>query len=417
MALPENPGLRGPFSKGMNNRTEDFALRPDELRNAVNVDISTAGRISRRQGYELVHAAAGAHSLWADGDYLYYQQESTLYRVNARHASAPEAVHFGLHLDLPMAHVATPRGVFYSNGVDSGHLVGGAPRNWGIAPPPSTPNAAVTLGTLHPGLYQVTYTYVRADGEESGAPMSATVQLAATGGIELSGMAPSLDPTVTHARIYCTQQNGTESYQALQIPVSQLAQPVTITYQPEGRRLAPQPIVQMPPGDVLELHGSRVYSAIGCILNYSEEWAFGQFHPLRNFFAFPAPVTIVASTVDGLYVVADQTYFFSGFEPSKFAPNIVAPYGAVKGTKCVLPNSVDIGWFSARGAVLASPGGNLRALQDSQVAVETATIGAATFREEDGRRQILSTLLDPNVSQGAANSFMQAEVIRKETRL
>lgn len=417
MAAPENPGLRGPFPNGMNNRVEDFALGQGELRNAVNVDVLSSGHIRRRTGYEQVLGMPGVHSGWSNNQVMLCVADTTLYRIDLTPTGlVATGLHFGLTPGLPMAYVDTPQGVLYSNGVVRGHLLpNGATQAWGVAVPASEVALAEVDGQLHAGQYQVTYTYVRASGEESGAPASTAITVGEDAGLVVSGFATPLDPSVTAINIYGTQQNGTEQYLWRSVPPTTLT--VTLTGAPQGRTLPPQPLVPMPAGNVLELHGARVFSALGAVVTFSEEWAYGRTHPLRNMLAFPTPVTLMASVPDGLYVVADRTYFFAGFDPAKFVPQVVLPYGGVRGTLLRFPNSTEVGWFSHRGFVVADSGGKIGNVQESRVAVEQATIGAATFREHDGVRQLIGTLMDPNANTAVSQSFMDAEVFRKGTRL
>ena len=62
---------------------------------------------------------------------------------------------------------------------------------------------------------------------------------------------------------------------------------------------------------------------------------------------FPAPVSIAISGQNGIYVVADKTYWI----PDEGAVADVLPYGAVSGTAFSLPNSSEVGWFGAEGSL------------------------------------------------------------------
>ena len=65
-------------TSGLNNATEPSRLSCDpetgtiELAAAVNVNIDSTGRFSRRQGYEQLIGLAGAHSLWAREDQCFF---------------------------------------------------------------------------------------------------------------------------------------------------------------------------------------------------------------------------------------------------------------------------------------------------------------------------------------------------------
>lgn len=75
----------GPFA-GINNRLPDHRLgivsrgqkAGDYLRNAVNVDLTSAGTLQRRKGTTLALAGADCHSLWADEHGAYFVDGSNL---------------------------------------------------------------------------------------------------------------------------------------------------------------------------------------------------------------------------------------------------------------------------------------------------------------------------------------------------
>ena len=74
-------------------------------------------------------------------------------------------------------------------------------------------------------------------------------------------------------------------------------------------------------------------------------------------------------------------------------------------------------WYSPRGLVVADANGSAKNMQEDSVVTVSASAGAAMFREQDGLKQLVASLLNPGKSVAAASSFMDAEVIRKETIL
>ena len=93
------------------------------------------------------------------------------------------------------------------------------------------------------------------------------------------------------------------------------------------------------------------------------------------------------------------------------------PYGAVEGSATRIENSNDIAWFSSRGLVIGTQDGQAKNVQEDAVAVEPAATGATLFREQDGMRQLVSSLAGAQTSRAAADSFMTMEVVRKENML
>ena len=93
------------------------------------------------------------------------------------------------------------------------------------------------------------------------------------------------------------------------------------------------------------------------------------------------------------------------------------PYKAVIGTSGQVPNSNNVFWMSERGMVVGTQNGEVSNMQENKVAVEPALVGASLFREQDGMKQMVASLFGPQQTVMAARSYMDAEVIRKETSL
>jgi hypothetical protein len=73
--------------------------------------------------------------------------------------------------------------------------------------------------------------------------------------------------------------------------------------------------------------------------------------------------------------------------------------------------------MSERGMVMGTQDGQVANLQEKNVAVDPAIVGASLFREQDGMKQMVSSLFSPQSTVIAARSFMDAEIVRKETEL
>jgi hypothetical protein len=87
----------------------------------------------------------------------------------------------------------------------------------------------------------------------------------------------------------------------------------------------------------------------------------------------------------------------------------------VEGTGCETPDDKSVWWFSARGVVVGTPDGQAKNIQEANVAVGGAAAGAALVREQNGMRQMVSSLFGSESTVAAADSFFEAEVIRKES--
>ena len=93
------------------------------------------------------------------------------------------------------------------------------------------------------------------------------------------------------------------------------------------------------------------------------------------------------------------------------------PYGAVEGSAARMENSNDIAWFSSRGLMIGTQDGQVKNMQEENIAVGAAQAGATLYREQDGMRQLVAAVSGAQESRAAANSFMTMEVVRKENML
>jgi len=64
--------------------------------------------------------------------------------------------------------------------------------------------------------------------------------------------------------------------------------------------------------------------------------------------------------------------------------------------------------------VIAGPGGEVKNVQEQNVAVSPAEVGASIVRETDGMRRLVAALFNQTDSRMAAQSWMDAEIVRTE---
>lgn len=168
----------------------------------------------------------------------------------------------------------------------------------------------------------------------------------------------------------------------------------------------------MPPCSILKHHNGRLYGAAGKTVWYTDPFV-DAVDAQRNFLQFPSDVTVIASVTGGIWIVADKTYFFRGGGPENFVQEVQLEYGAVPGTAREIPNSNDVTWFSVRGVTVATQDGAIKNVQEENVAPDTGTSGASIVREENGVKQLITTINNPTVSPMAARDWMDMEIVRR----
>lgn len=405
----------GPFA-GINNRLPDHRLgivsrgqkAGDYLRNAVNVDLTSAGTLQRRKGTTLALAGADCHSLWADEHGAYFVDGG-----NLKTFPAGEVVRSGLTPGRRASFARFTSGdLYWSNGVILERIRGGVSEPAGVPLPDRTPVVTrASSGALPPGWYQVSITLVAADGEESGATWPVAVQIPAdaVGGINISGM-----PSGTK-KIYVTGSNGevlfraatttAVSYQISTMPL-QAEQLPTLGFRP------------MPPGHIVRVHNARLLTADNGGLYFSEPYAPTWHNPLRGYVPLSG-ITLVEPMQGGVYIATmERTYWLAGADISADATMVeLLPYGAAAGSSVRINNSLDVAWYSQRGIVIGARTGEVKNLQEDTAVTERSPRAATLCREQDGMRQLVSSLAAPESTSAAATTYFEAELVRKENML
>jgi len=359
------------FEHGMNSLVPDTELSINSkrgiegkfLRGAVNVDI-LKNVAQRRAGVERKLTGADCHSLWTGPTAKFFVDGTTLKQLSgAADALAATTARTGLASGRRMSYVQANDLVYMSNGVDFLWL------HDGVLEPHCPAGASTTWSTTD------------ADGNVTQHAVA----------FEMSTGVPRLT-----------------AYQSA--PNSSVLRDAT------GAICATVLLQPLPAGDILAFLNGRLFSALGSVLSFSEPYLLNLYNPGRNYIMFPAPITMVEPCQNGVFVSADQTYWIAG-DPTVAELNPVLPYRAVRGTSGPVPNENSCYWLSERGIIVGTQTGEVKNLQEGVIATGNADSGAGLFREQNGIKQIVTPVSGPQDSIMAARSWMDAEVIRKETAL
>lgn len=429
MTFLADPAPFGPFTKGVNNRQPSFALGTERLRNGVNIDIDNTGHVHRRAGATKVVAGAAVRSLWFEGESGggYFADGTSLMRFDPSGLPPYQAGFVAtVTAAAAIAYCKHQGSTYWSDGVLTGQLVKGVNQSWGIAPPTSQVGLALTTGNLNDGTYQITYTYVRANGEESGADIGAQIVIShtdrtkdGTGGIIVTGIITSTDPTVVAINVYCTAPNGGALMRVATVPNAAMGDDTAMyTSDSFGQQLATQFVTPAPAGSIIASHGSRIYVAVGNFLFYSDPFAPGWFSQASNFIPFGSPIAVVLPVKDGMFVcTTEQMFYLNGFVPEKANLVEVLPYGAVPGSGVTIKNDTSVAWMTPRGIVIGGPGGVVKAVQEDEIAVELASAGILGYREVNGMRHLVAILTGTRPSGMVHKDFTEQEARRINTNL
>ena len=396
----------GPWPKGMNNRQPDYALPEGTLRNLVNVDVDNSGRLHRRAGMTKVHGGVACRGGFSCPLGTYFIEGVDLCQLNDDNTST--VLFSGVHGPTP-TYAFFNDVVYFSDGLITKTITTTGVHEWGI-PVPATPFAYVTSGAMPAGTYLVAVTSIDSAGRESGASDLAVVTIPelTTGALVVSGL-----PSTMGVRVYVSTPNGTTPFLVAELAAGTTSATITNAEMGVGAPLVTQQITPPPAGQIIREHAGRIYIASDRVLWVTEPYAPDWVSLVGGFIMQTDTITVVEPVESGVWVVSDQTYFFRGDGPENFDVRPKLPYGAVSGTSSKIPYTSDVLWYSSRGLVLGTGDGQVKNLQEQDVAPHDGTSGAILVREQDGLRQAVVSVQNAAVSQLAATSFLEMEVVRK----
>lgn len=416
--MTPTPSKLANFAPGMNNRRPDYRLDAGEdgvfLRNAVNVDVTREGSIKRRRGAALAVPGTDCHSLWADGSDAFFVDGTTLKRLTGTPAApVSQAVRSGLRPGVPLSYCRLPDGdVAWTDGAVLRRLTAGGDAPLGPPALPAEPVVAASAGGALPaGRYLVCFTQADASGRESPSTRPVQVEVGAGGTIAVSAI-----PAVARLRIYLSSTNGDQLQRAFTLDSPAPTYSILILPARLGGRCQTLLLADMPPGEQVRVHDGRLLVAAGPVLFYSEPFAPALFDPTRGYVLLPAPISVIEPVDDGVFVVADKTYFLAG-DISAAELRTVLPYGALPRSGFSSKDQDAAYWMSDRGLCKGTAGGVVVNVQETNVAVSPGEVGASLVVERDGAKQALASIFGARQTPLVANSFMEAEVIQKGTQL
>ena len=407
----------GPFPGGMNNRQRDYALPPGYIRNGVNVRVDNSGFISRRDGLEKVCSGVDTKNGFDCPMGVVFREGTTIKRFNDDNTATTlfEGA-YGYHC----AYLYLNGIIYFSDGLMTKKILSDwSVTEWGMENP-SSPTIHGGSGIYGSGKYLAAVTFVDDTGTESGASDYVSVELNDNNGIYFTNIPTTIDPQVVGVRLYLSTANSGANgkvvlFQIAELPVGSVSYSQTIGNYDENKKLETEFVSKPPPGRIIREFNGIIYIADDTgIVWHTEPMQYDHFKLSENFLQFPDAPTIMEPVLDGMWFVhGDVTDFYFGASPADFSPKTILRYGAVFGTSVVVEKNKTVRWFSNRGAVVASAGGEIVNNQEDNVATDTADSGASILKEEDGIRQFITSLKNTEVSTLAARDFMEAEIIRK----
>lgn len=398
---------------GLRNDVASERFDATDLAVADNVNLDDSRRIVRRAGATRV-VNLPVRSLWARGDKALCAAGLGLYEVNPD-LSMTQIGQVG---PGSLAYERVGDTIYINDGASPRALDGGALRTWGLDVPPA-PMVTLAGGNLTPGQYAIATTYVRADGQESGASEAQFVDVIAGLQITLIG---SLDPAVTEQRVYMTVPNGeTLMHVATLLAGTTTYLPVAADIAAANEPLKTNFMGPPPPGRLVAYYRGRMFVAQGRYLYPSEPFAYELFDQ-RNYIEMDGDITMLAPIEDrsgeasGFFIGTTKSCgILAGSGPDTFSYVTKTDYPAVLGALDYIDGALfgegELGarplpvWLTTQGLCMGMPSLEVNNLTRSRYTFPAAGAGAgaALF---DGNYFIAVSSGNPAIVMNAQNETL-----------
>jgi len=409
--MPQDAIVVNKFT-GLNNVLSDYGKKLDVLLQAINVDVDDDLRLRSRKGSDKVFAGS-VHSIWGGSEICLFRNGEHLKSLNVLNYT-PATLRSGLSTDPIQMHYLELLGkIYYSDGKVTGIIENTVNRSWGLSAPPMAALSSIA-GNLSSGTYQVTVTYVRNDGQESGNSVPSVISVGDNAGIQAI-IEPSADTDVSKIKVYMTEPNGNVFF--LATIVDNEGQAVSLTEVNNLTSILQTLNLSAPPaGELLRFWNGRIWVVVNNTLWFTEPYSYELCNKSKNYITFEHPIHTVIPLDNGVWVGTDKkTYFIAGDEPP-FGIKTEFNFGVLHAVQETVPGYIinpkiqgEVGiWLSDAGLCMGTSDGSLLNLTDQIYSFPSALAGHSLYRESDGMNQILMWLKEsgeyPNAYRAFTNS-------------
>lgn len=359
---------------GMSTEIEDKRLHQQGdaprhfVRDAVNVDINSAGEVSIRKSVMRV-TDTRYRNLWQSplhgntfatiGDqWVRVDPHSWTHTVLAT-VGEGDAFHAVLNNQVILS---APAGIFSFNGQDAKRLT---------LDTPAAPMVSEGSGSLAAGCYGAAVAWLR-KGQESG--LSEMTQISVADNAALNITIPlCLDLSVTGYRLYLTEPDGGELRKEHDYPLSVTT--VSVASFPKlGRSAGFRYLSPMPAGRYLNYWRGRLITARANIIRFSESLAYHLHDERHGFIIMPQRITFLQPVSGGLWVgQVDHVAFLAGQSPEQMTvvrkalrapiPDSAIPLSADTAGELAGAGDGAVLWLADNGYVVGMPSGEVVELQ------------------------------------------------------
>lgn len=416
---------------GINNLEQEDSIPVDpktgvdlHLRQAVNVDLTRAGKVQRRDGYTQ-RLSAKVHSLYEAPFGLLGVVNGDLKCFDANLTATTLVAGVG---QRPVSYDTFGTDVCWTNGVQIGRIDENlVPHQVWVDAPGQPTVLPYGVGGMPAATYQVAITYRDSFGRESGSSLATLVDVVEGGGIQLTHIPHSIEASTT--RIYVSPPNGDALYWVMDVPTG--VSTCVFGLSTEKKLISTQWHQMLPPGQSIRLWNGRGLVAAQNVLWYSDAYRYGLTLP-GYYTRYNGYISMLRSVgeadASGVFVAVDspadgkgRTYFLSGPNPAEWKRTVVYPNSAIEGTDLLVPGSLfgfDSAnrvayWVASNGVpCVGLPTGQVVPLTEGRFVTPFADRGTTLFRDEHGLRQMITSLLGSSTNTAAISDFATASITR-----
>ena len=385
--------------------------QPPFLARAENVDLDRTGGLKRRVGRTKVRALTNGHSGWACSLGAFYADGETLYRFDPR-AESDAVIQTGLNAHAEISYEEVAGQVFWCNGHQTGSIVQGQARPWGLASADPPHTAPVAGGALRSGRYLIAVAPV-ANGVEGGCRQVSVCHVAEAGGIAVSPA--GIDPTATALNVYLSDLNRKVVFYHSTVPVGNftITSPAPTTELFTGLGAYPPPaghLVRQWGGFLIVARSepSGVHA-----LYFSEPGNPHRFHLETDVQLLPSRCVMLEPMVDGFFYGLESggTFWVSGTDPhnmqvrqiddrriSESRNSLRVPASKLPWLQAQADVPVPI-WVTQDGFAAGLPGGVVRYPLDGRVAMDASKQATVAYVERPSLRQLLMSAREKTMGQ------------------
>lgn len=382
---------------GVRSDVNPERMSPGDLLEAINVRFDKTGQMFRRDGSER-QVIGTAHSAWGDGDVALVVFGSVLSRINPDMTLT--TIQAGMRPGRVVNYERVNGLIYWTNGVQSGVIDPGnnTNRSWGMAVP-TIPDYSVVSGNMPEGTYQFALSFLRSDGQESGASPTMVVQIPEGGGLYVTAPT-STDADVIRAVLFLSTPGGQTLYRAAEIAPGQVGGYRGTTLDLTAPMLT-KFMTPPPPAQALGWFAGRLWLGIEDAVFPSAPFSLELFN-LMEYLPFDGAVTLIAPQREGwgMWVGTSKgLYYLSGKDPKDMEIKKHSDTPVIAGTLVYVPGDkfgdgqfqgMDVPvWASQLGlcAGLPTPEGKVLMLTEGRNPFELAGQGSAYF---DGETVVVS---------------------------